>query len=158
MMNMGAPSAPAVPEAGAPAIVRGVCRLLGALDYGVLTEVPLANGRRADVMGLHRTGNIAIVEVKASRANFRSDGKWPEYGPFCDSFYFAVGPEFPREVLPDGPGIIVADAWQAAVVREAPAVPLAAARRKALMLRFARAAAARLERIRDPHGAATPTA
>jgi hypothetical protein len=94
-------------------------------------------------MALGPRGQIAIVEVKSGIEDFRADRKWGDYLPFCDAFYFAVAPEFPMDALPAEPGLIVADAFDGAVVREAPAAPLAGARRKALTLAFARLAALR---------------
>jgi hypothetical protein len=125
------------------AVTRGAARLLLALDWPPLFEVGLPNGRRADLMAVTRKGELIIVEVKSSLEDFRTDGKWPEYAPFCDRFYFAVAPEFPRHVLPAEPGLIVADAFDGAVVREPPATPLASARRRALILSFGRLAALR---------------
>ena len=125
------------------AVTRGTARLLAALDYAPLAEVTLPNGRRADLMALSRKGSIFIVEVKSGLEDFRTDAKWGEYLPYCDAFAFAVAPEFPRHVLPEEPGLIVADCFGGAVLREAPAAPLAGARRKALTLAFARLAALR---------------
>ena len=124
-------------------VTRGAARLLDALGYAPLAEVTLPNGRRADLMALGRKGKIFIVEVKSCLDDFRIDQKWHEYRPYCDAFAFAVGPEFPRHILPEEPGLIVADGFGGAVLREAPAVPLAGARRKALTLAFARLAALR---------------
>jgi len=124
-------------------VTRGAARLLSALGYAPLAEVTLPNGRRADLMALGPKGQIFIVEVKSSIEDFRTDQKWHEYRPYCDAFAFAVGPEFPREVLPEEPGLIVADGFGGAVLREAPAAPLAGARRKALTLAFGRLAAMR---------------
>ena len=125
------------------AVTRGAGRLMAALGYAPLLEVNLPNGRRADIMALGPRGQIAIAEVKSSLEDFRTDRKWGEYLPYCDAFYFAVAPEFPREILPETPGLIVADGFGGAVLREAPAAPLAGARRKALTLAFARLAALR---------------
>lgn len=125
------------------AVTRGAARLLGALGFAPLAEVTLPNGRRADLMALGPKGEIFIVEVKSGVEDFRTDQKWREYGPFCDVFAFAVAPEFPREILPDEPGLIVADGFGGAVLREAPATPLAAARRKSLTIAFGRLAALR---------------
>ncbi|MFC3080355.1 DNA repair putative endonuclease MmcB [Phenylobacterium terrae] len=125
------------------AVTRGAARLLAALGYAPLTEVTLPNGRRADLMALGRKGEILIVEVKSSVEDFRTDAKWGEYRPYCDAFAFAVAPEFPREILPEEPGLIVADGFGGAVLREAPVVPLAGARRKALTIAFGRLAAMR---------------
>lgn len=136
-------------------IAWGVCRLLTEMEYRVLRELPLGNGRRVDVAAIARGGEITVVEVKASLADFKSDGKWREYLPYCDQFYFAVTPAFPRHKLPDDVGIIVANPYQGAIVREATAYAMNAARRKAVTLRFARAAAARLQALSDRHATLT---
>ena len=125
------------------AVTRGAARLLMDLGFAPLLEVGLPNGRRADLMALSPKGRIAICEVKSGLEDFRTDRKWGEYLPFCDLFYFAVAPEFPREILPQGPGLIVADGFGGAVIEEAPDTPLAPARRKALTVAFARLAAVR---------------
>ena len=124
-------------------VTRGAARLLVALGDAPLTEVTLPNGRRADLMALGPKGQIFIVEVKSGIEDFRVDLKWPEYRPYCDAFAFAVAPEFPREILPEEPGLIVADGFGGAILREAPVEALAGARRKALTLAFARLAARR---------------
>ena len=124
-------------------VTRGAARLLQALGYAPLAEVTLPNGRRADLMALGPKGEIFIVEVKSGLEDFRTDQKWHEYGPYCDAFAFAVAPEFPREVLPEEPGLIVADGFGGAVLREAIPAPLAGARRKALTIAFGRLAALR---------------
>lgn len=131
-------------------LARGICRLFLDLGYSALTEFTLASGRRADVAALSRTGEIVIVEIKTSIADFRADGKWPEYLEYCDAYYFAVPEAFPREVLPDHTGLIVADRFGAAIVRQAPLDRVVAARRKAVTLRFARTAASRLNGLIDP--------
>ena len=128
------------------AVTRGAARLMVDLGYAPLLEVGLPNGRRADVMALGPRGDIVICEVKSGVEDFRVDRKWGEYGPFCDAFYFAVAPGFPDDVLPDEPGLIVADGFGGAVVRDATAIPLAPARRKALTLAFARLGAFRSTR------------
>jgi hypothetical protein len=125
------------------AVTRGAARLLTALGYAPLAEVTLPNGRRADLMALGPKGELFIVEVKSSLEDFRTDQKWGEYGPYCDAFAFAVAPEFPRDLLPEEPGLIVADGFGGAVLREAPVAPLAGARRKALTIAFGRLAALR---------------
>lgn len=129
-------------------VTRGAARLLADMGYAPLLEVCLPNGRRADVMAMGRKGDIIIVEVKSGIDDYRVDRKWPEYAPFCDAFYFAVSPEFPDGVLPDEPGLIVADGFGGAVVRDAPVLPLAPARRKALTVAFGRLASMRL--MREP--------
>ena len=125
------------------AVTRGAARLVASMGYAPLAEVGLPNGRRADLMALGPKGEIVIVEVKSSAEDFLCDRKWGEYLPFCDAFYFAVGPEFPKSLLPEEPGLIVADGFGGAVVRDALLTPLVAARRKALTLAFARLAAMR---------------
>ena len=116
------------------------------MGYAPLLEVCLPNGRRADVMAVGPKGDIVICEVKSGVEDYRLDRKWQEYGPFCDALYFAVAPEFPQDILPEAPGLIVADGFGGAVVRTAPVSPLAPARRKALTLAFARLGAMRTMR------------
>jgi hypothetical protein len=135
---------------GAADILRGVARALAAADQAVVTELTLANGRRADLVGLDRTGLITLVEVKASRADFLVDRKWRAYLDYCDRFYFAVADGFPLELLPPAEGLIRADRFAAEILREPPIRTLAAARRKALLIRFARASAGRLQALLDP--------
>jgi hypothetical protein len=134
----------------APVITRGASRALIDLGFSVLTEVRLATGRRVDVMGVNRQNRIVIVEVKSSPADFLSDRKWREYLEFCDLFYFAVATDFPRELLPPEPGLIVADHYGGVVLREAPEGSVPPSRRRAVTLRFARHAADRLRRLEDP--------
>ena len=131
-------------------LARGVGRALAQLGYAGLLEVPLANGRRADVMALGRGNEVAIVEIKSSLADFRADRKWPDYWEFCDRLYFAVASDFPRDLIPAECGLIVADPFGAAVLRPSPVRPLAAARRRAVTLRFALLGAQRLHRALDP--------
>ncbi len=134
-----------------PALARGVCRALMDRGAGTLTEFTLRSGRRADVIAVDRDGRFTIVEVKTSPADFRSDGKWPEYLDFCDHFYFAVPESFPHELLPPEHGVMVADAYAAQILRPSAERSMNGARRRALILRFARAAAQRLTRLNDPH-------
>ena len=115
------------------------------MGHAVLAEVPLGNGRRADLVGLDRQGRFSLIEVKSSRADFLADHKWQDYGDWCDAFYFAVDAAFPRDLLPAAVGVIVADAHDAVIVR--PSVQersMASARRRSLTVRFARLAAVRL--------------
>jgi hypothetical protein len=130
-------------------IVRGVQRMLADMGSPSLTEVALSNGRRADVLALSSRGEFALVEVKSCLQDFTSDRKWPDYAPYCDAFYFAVDCDFPRERLPETAGLIVADGFGGAILREAATQMLAPARRKAMTLGFARLAAARLLRADD---------
>ncbi len=132
-------------------ILRGTTRMLIEAGLTPISEFTLPNGRRADIAALDRNGALTIVEIKSSLADFRSDQKWPEYADYCDRFFFAVKPDFPREVLPEACGLILADRYAAEILRPAaPAPPLPAARRKVLTLRFARTAALRLAAVSDP--------
>jgi hypothetical protein len=127
----------------ARALMRGASRLLLDLGVTAIPEFTLPCGRRADLAGLGRKGEVVIVEVKSGIADFRADMKWPEYFDWCDRFYFAVSDRFPSDILPDQTGLIIADGFGGAVVRESPVQTLAPARRKSLTLRFARNAAER---------------
>ena len=135
---------PAPQERLAVELARGVGRMLGDLGYATLTEFTLRSGRRVDVIGLDGKHRIAIVEIKSSLEDFRGDRKWPDYLDYCDSFYFAVPDFFPRELVPPEVGLIVADPFSAAMLRESPALSLNGSRRRSLILNFARTAAQRL--------------
>jgi hypothetical protein len=137
-------------ERVAQRLCRGVRRLLWGQRYASITEFPLANGRRADIFGVTDGGDIAIVEVKSSIVDFRTDQKWPEYRAYCDSFYFAVGEDFPQDLIPDRCGLIVADAFAAAIIRPSPIEKLPTPRRKTLIHSFGQLAATRLHRLEDP--------
>jgi hypothetical protein len=147
---------PAITEAlSAALLARGVCRALGQLGYASLLEFPLATGRRADIIALGRGGELAIVEVKSSIADFRADRKWVEYRDFADRFYFAVPNDFPVALIPEDCGLIVADRFAASLIRDGNPSTLAPGRRRALTLRFALTAAARLRRHLDPQAGLT---
>ena len=133
-------------------ICRGVSRLLKLHGFAAVSEVALANGRRADVAGVSDSGEIWIVEIKSCPEDFRTDQKWPEYREFCDRLFFAVAPGFPREVLPADAGLIIADRYGGEILRAAPEHKLAGARRKAMTLRLAQTAALRLQSVIDPEG------
>jgi hypothetical protein len=133
-------------------ICRGVCRLLRSYAFAAVSEVALANGRRADVVGVSESGDIWIVEIKSCIEDYRADQKWREYRDFCDRLFFAVAPGFPRDVLPDDAGLIVADRYGGEIMRPALEHKLPAARRKAMTLRLTRAAAFRLQAAIDPDG------
>lgn len=139
----------------AQTICRGVARALAQRGFATLAEVPLADGRRADILALGRDGTLVIVEIKSSVADFRADRKWPEYRQWCDRLYFAVAEGFPMDILPEECGLVLADGFGAEFLREPPAQTLGSARRRAVHLRFARTAGARLQRLTDP-GAADP--
>ncbi len=125
-------------------LARGVTRLL--LDHALspVLEVPLANGRRADIMALTGNGEIWIVETKSCLADYACDSKWPDYLEYCDRFFFGVTETFPLDLIPQECGLIVADGFGGAILRDSPVRPLNAARRKAVTLLFARLAAQRL--------------
>jgi len=135
---------------GADAILRGVGRAFSDADQAVLAELPLGNGRRADLVAIGRSGTISLVEIKSCRADFVADRKWRDYLDYCDRFYFAVASDFPHDLLPAEEGLILADRFGGEIVREAPTRALRPARRKAMMLRFCRAAAGRLHALLDP--------
>lgn len=126
------------------ALARGVSRVLWDHGLAPILEAPLANGRRADLMGLSAAGEIWIVETKSCVEDFTVDQKWPDYMEYCDRFFFAVTEDFPRELIPEHVGLIVADGFGGAILRNSPHRPLAGARRKAVTLLFARLAAQRL--------------
>ncbi len=158
--KIGTPRNPAMPDGRqserAREIARGTMRLLNSLALAGLCELTLPNGRRADIMALGDKHAIWIIEIKASLSDFQTDHKWQDYLEHCDQFYFAVGPEFPREVLPETTGLIIADRFGGQIERPAPQHALSAARRKTLTLRFARMAASRLGAILDPDAALEP--
>jgi hypothetical protein len=123
---------------------RGVQRLLMAMGAHVLPEICLASGRRADLVALTPQGDIWIIEIKSSIEDFRVDRKWPEYRLHSDRFFFATHPGVPADIFPDECGFILSDGYGAEILREAPEHRLPPATRKSLMLRIARAGAARL--------------
>jgi hypothetical protein len=148
--GLAAPETPYEAPATAMRICRGVIRLLDGLGFASLQEFPLRARRRADVIALHASGEIVIVEVKSGRADFQSDRKWPEYLEFCDRFFFAVEPDFPRDILPVDCGLIVADAHGGEIVRPAPQGRLNGNRRRVLTLEIAISANRRLARTLIP--------
>jgi hypothetical protein len=133
-------------------IARGTARLLHAHGYCVVSELPLASGRRADLAALGPDGEILIVEIKSSVADLRADGKWMDYRAHCDRLFFATTIAVPCEIFPKDTGLIVADAFGAQFMCEAPEHRLHASRRKSMMLSIARAAAFRLQALHDPTG------
>jgi hypothetical protein len=142
---------PAIPVAPQGALLaRGICRALDRQGYASLVEVPLANGRRADVLALGKGGDLLIVEIKTSVADFRADRKWTAYREYADRLYFAVPNAFPLMLIPEECGLMVADAFGAETLRHGEARPLAPARRRSVTLRFALLAATRLRRLIDP--------
>src|SRR5438876_10824481 len=128
------------PPAASGLLARGICRALEQFGYASLREFPLANGRRADILALGKTGDLIIIEIKSSVADFRGDRKWAAYREFADRLYFAVPNEFPALLIPEECGLMVADAFVAAVLRCGVRSPLASARREACARRFVLAA------------------
>ena len=155
-MSVKAVSPPVPPDRRqsgvAGAIARGIARYLHALGYCVLSELPLPSGRRADLVALGVAGEVVIVEIKSSVADLRGDHKWIEYRRHCDRLYFATTHDVPRNVFPSDAGLIIADQFDATIVKEAPVHRLAAATRRTVTLRFAHAAALRLQALCDPQG------
>lgn len=140
----------------AQAVARGICRLFARNDIFCLAEMPLRSSRRADLMGIDAKGHLVIVEIKVSRADLLGDGKWTDYLDHCDRFYWGLAPHLDRACLeepaflPERCGLIVADGYDAEILRPAATVPLAAARRKAETERLARAALRRQLELLDP--------
>ncbi len=140
----------------AQAVARGICRLFARNDIWCLPEMPLRSNRRADLMGIDAKGHLVIVEIKVSRADLLGDGKWTDYLDHCDRFYWGLAPHLDRACmedpgfLPERCGLIVADGYDAEILRPAATVPLAAARRKAETERLARAALRRQQGLIDP--------
>ncbi len=132
------------------AIRRAAAVLCQQLAWAALHEVPLPNGRRADLLALRPDGGFVCIEVKSGPRDFLTDGKWPEYRAFCDALYFAVDDVFPLALLPEETGLIVACEREAAMIRTAPVHALPPARRRALTHRFATIAATRLAALEDP--------
>jgi hypothetical protein len=132
------------------AVCRGACRLMRQAGYSVLLEVPLPDGRRADILAVGAAGELTIVEVKSSIEDWRVDAKWPDYLTWCDRLFFAVPLDFPQALIPAEIGLIVADAYGGDVLRTPERRPVAAARRKSLLIDCARLASERLARLHDP--------
>lgn len=135
-------------------LARGVARLLNGHGFASIEEFVPARGLRVDVMGLGPKGEVWVVECKSSRADFLSDGKWQGYLDWCDRYFWAVDPEFPTDLLPEGTGLIIGDSHDAEILRMPDETRLAPARRKVLVHKFAIHAARRLHALRDPSGAA----
>jgi hypothetical protein len=136
-------------------VARGVTRLFCRQDLFAVCEMPLPNGRRVDLMAIDPKGGLTIVEIKVAKADLIGDGKWFDYLEYCDRFFWAVPPHLARilgeeRYLPREAGLIVADRYDAAVIRDAAHRPMPPARRKAELLRFARRAARRLSAQVDP--------
>lgn len=137
-------------------LARGVSRHLRSLGFAPLEEFVPERGKRVDVIALGPKGEIWVIECKSSRADFQSDQKWQGYLEWCDRYFWAVDTDFPTELLPEGTGLILADAYDAEIVRMAPEDKLAPARRKKVIQKFAMDSARRLQRYRDPKLAPLP--
>jgi hypothetical protein len=154
---------PETPGPVAGDVARGIQRLFARNDIWCLPEVPIRNGRRADLMGIDARGSVVIVEIKVARADLLGDAKWPDYLDFCDRFFWGVPPGLDRAPLesaafrPDTCGVIVADGYDAEILRPAALEPLAAARRKVEVERLARIAMRRHTALIDPLCAALDT-
>jgi hypothetical protein len=133
-------------------LARGVARALRAMDFVTVEELVPTSGLRVDVMALGPKGEIWVIECKSGRADYQTDRKWQGYLEWCDRFFWAVDADFPTALLPEGTGLILADAYDAEIMRMGPEVPLAPARRKVMVQKFARHAALRLQSLRDPGG------
>lgn len=138
-------------------IRRAAARLCLRFGWSPLHEVRLANGRRADILALQPNGGFVCIEVKSGLRDYLTDGKWTEYQPFCDQFFFAVDADFPRDILPPETGLIVCADREAEMLREPLCIRLPAPRRKALLERFAWLAAGRLAALEDPMGVTNVT-
>lgn len=133
-------------------LARGVARALRAMDFVTVEELVPTSGLRVDVMALGPKGEIWVIECKSGRADYQTDRKWQGYLEWCDRFFWAVDADFPTALLPEGTGLILADAYDAEIIRMGPEAPLAPARRKVMVQKFARHAALRLQSLRDPGG------
>lgn len=131
-------------------LARGVCRHLAALGFSCIEEFVPARGLRVDVLALGPKGELWVIECKSSRADFQSDKKWQGYLEWCDRYFWAVDTDFPVDLLPDDTGLLIADGYDAELIRMAPEEKLAAARRKVVIQKFATHAARRLQALRDP--------
>jgi len=131
-------------------LARGVCRHLLSYDFAPVEEFVPERGKRVDVIALGPGGEIWVVECKSGPADFRADNKWCGYLEWCDRFFWAVDAAFPIDMLPGTTGLIIADAYDAEIVRTGPETRLPGARRTALTRRLARLAARRLHGLKYP--------
>lgn len=145
-------------------VARGVTRLFARNNIWCVAEMPLRGGRRADLMGIDAKGQVVIVEIKVARGDLLGDSKWTDYLDHCDRFYWGLAPDLDRSVLdgeaflPESCGVIVADAYDAEIIRPAPLAPLAAARRKVEVERLARTAMRRMSGLTNPNIGGKPRA
>jgi hypothetical protein len=148
--SIGLPVGPAPVRRPGQSLARGVCRHLLSHDFVSVEELVPCGGLRVDVMALGPKGEVWVIECKSGRADFQADHKWQGYLEWCDRFFWAVDAEFPTDLLPEGTGLILADAYDAEILRMGPETRLAPARRKVVVQKFARHAALRWQAARDP--------
>jgi hypothetical protein len=139
-----------IPPTPGQRLARGVCRALRGLDFVTVEELVPTPGLRVDVMALGPRGEVWVIECKSGRVDYVTDRKWQGYLEWCDRFFWAVDADFPTDLLPQGTGLILADSYDAEIVRLGPDTPLPPARRKVMVQKFARHAAMRLHALRDP--------
>ena len=142
----------ALPTMPGQRLARGVCRALLSLNFVTVEELVPTPGLRVDVMALGPRGEVWVIECKSGRADYVTDRKWQGYLDWCDRFFWAVDADFPIALLPPGSGLIIADPYDAEIIAMGPETPLAGARRRAIVQKFARHAALRLQALRDPSG------
>lgn len=140
---------PPLPRPG-ELLARGVSRHLAFMGFACVEELVPANGLRVDVMALGAKGEVWIVECKSSRTDYMSDAKWRGYLPYCDRYFWAVDESFPTDLLPEETGLIIADPYDAEILRMGPEARMAGTRRRAMVQKFAHHAARRLQALRDP--------
>lgn len=158
MTQMPEPPLPeSLPPMPGQRLARGVARALRQFDFVSVEEFVPAPGLRVDLLALGPNGEVWVIECKSGRADFRADRKWQGYLEWCDRFFWAVDGDFPTALLPEGTGLILADAYDAEILRMGPETPLPGARRKVMVQKFARHAASRLQAYRDPGVAALVT-
>ncbi|PIE08493.1 MAG: hypothetical protein CSA74_02020 [Rhodobacterales bacterium] len=131
-------------------LARGVARHLRQHDFVSVEEFVPTRGLRLDVFALGPGGEFWVVECKSSRADFAADHKWQGYLEWGDRYFWAVDVDFPTALLPADTGLMIADSHDAEIVRMGPETKLAPARRRAMLQKFARHAATRLQAFRDP--------
>ncbi|MBE0553222.1 MAG: MmcB family DNA repair protein [Rhodobacteraceae bacterium] len=151
------PLSESLPPMPGQRLARGVARALRQFDFVSVEEFVPAPGLRVDLLALGPKGEVWVIECKSGRADFRADRKWQGYLEWCDRFFWAVDGDFPTALLPEGTGLILADAYDAEILRMGPETPLPGARRKVMVQKFARHAASRLQAYRDPGVAALVT-
>lgn len=158
MTQMPEPPLPeSLPPMPGQRLARGVARALRQFDFVSVEDFVPAPGLRVDLLALGPNGEVWVIECKSGRADFRADRKWQGYLEWCDRFFWAVDGDFPTALLPEGTGLILADAYDAEILRMGPETPLPGARRKVMVQKFARHAASRLQAYRDPGVAALVT-